>query len=388
MSCFLNIGRILYLKKNQFIVQQHLGKKRKEMKNKVKLSIMIIVIIAIVGGGIVIVQLSQASSITLNLSRQKTMYMARQYAQLWDGKIDGYIKVLQSLSNVMNFYENLPPEARRREYENTILSVFEDMPEFVRMFTVWKPNAIDGMDARFIGRPGSTKTGQFAFALTRENGQMEKQTSDVVHTAMAHLTGSNSKTVEMADPTVIKLAGKDTWCVRIMVPILNKRLNESVGVVGCQFNIALIQPLVEQTIKDHDEVSSMAIYTNTGFILANYLPELIGKQLVDVETQYGDYLDMVAGAVKNERECEVSCYDPEMKTNMNMSIAPIPLAASPTTWAVMIGSTESYILKDVNAMKKFVIILMSIAFAAAVVLIYLVLSGSAKPTVKKKAKMT
>ena len=349
------------------------------MKNKAKLSIMIIVIMAAVGGGIALIQLSQATVITLNLSKQKTMYMARQYAHIWDGKIDGYIKVLQSVSNVMNFYENLPPETRRREYENTMESVFEDMPEFVRMFTVWKPGVIDGMDARFIGKTGAAETGQFAFALTRENGRIEKQTSDVVHAAMTHLTGSNGKKVEMADPTVIKLAGKDTWCLRIMVPIINKRLNEAVGVIGCQFNIDLIQPLVEKAIRDNEEISTMAIYTNTGFILANYLPELIGKQLVDVETQYGDYLDMVAGAVKNAHECEVSCYDPEMKTSMNMSIAPIPLAASPTTWAVMIGSTESYILRDVNAMKRFVIILLFIALAAALVLIYLVLSGNAKP---------
>jgi methyl-accepting chemotaxis protein len=356
----------------------------RKKNNKIKLSVMIIVIIAVIGGGVALIQLSQATTIALNLSKQKTMYMARQYAHVWDGKIDGYIKVLQSLSNVMNFYENLPLEARRREYENTMVSVFEDMPEFVRMFTVWKPDAIDGMDSRFMGKTGATPTGQFAFALTRENGQIEKQTSDVVHAAMTHLTGSNSKKVEMADPIVIKLAGKDTWCLRIMVPIINKRLNESVGVIGCQFNIDLIQPLVEKAIRDNEESSRMAIYTNTGFILANYLPELIGKQLADVETQYGDYLDMVAGAVKNAHVCEVSCYDPKMKTNMNMSIVPIPLAASPTTWSVMVGSTEYYILKDANAMKRFVIILLFIAFTAATVLIYLILSGTAKPTVKTR----
>jgi len=343
---------------------------------------MIIVIIAVLAGGIAIVQLSHSSGITLNLSRQKTMYMARQYALVWDSKIDGYIRVLQSLSNVMNFYENLTPEARRPEYENTMQSIFEDMPEFVRMFTVWKPNAIDGMDSLYIGRPGSTETGQFAFTLTNENGQIEKQTSDIVQAAMAHLTGPNSKTVEMTDPSVIKLAGKDIWCFRIMVPILNKRLNESVGVIGCQFNIDLIQPLVEQAIKEYDEISSMAIYTNTGFILANYLPEFIGKQ-IDTETQYGTYLNDVKTAIKNAQEYECSSYDPAMKTKMNMSIVPVPLESSPTTWAVMIGSTDAYILRDVNRMKQFVLILMSIAITAAVALIYLVISRAAKPIVKR-----
>jgi methyl-accepting chemotaxis protein len=344
------------------------------MKNrdKIKLGIAIIAIMTVLAGGIAIFQLSQATALALDISKQKARYMARQYANVWDSKIDGYIKMLQALSNVMSFYENLPPEARRREYENTMQAVFEDMPEFVRIFTVWKANAIDGMDARFIGRPGSTPAGQFAFTLTRENGQIEKQTGDIVQDAMAHLTGQNSKKVEMTDPSVIKLAGKDIWVIRIMVPIVNKRLNESVGVIGCQFNIDLIQSLVEKTIKEQDEVSGMAIYTNTGFILANYIPNLIGKQMIDAETQYGEHLGKVFYAVKSAQEYECSSYDPKIKSNMNIIIAPIPLAASTATWAVMIGTNESYILREVNAIKRFVIILMSIAFIAAVTLIYLI----------------
>jgi methyl-accepting chemotaxis protein len=353
------------------------------MKNKIKLSIMIIIIITVVGGGIALIQLSHSTSIAKDLAREKTMFMARQNALVLDFKIDGYIKVLQSLSSIMNFYENLPPETRRRDYENTMESVFEDTPEFVRLFTVWEPNAIDNMDARFTGRTGSTPAGQFAFALTRENGKIERQTSDVVQAAMEHLAGPDSKKVEMTDPTVINLAGKDTWCLRIMVPILNKRLDKSVGVIGCQFNIDLIQYLVIKAIRDNEEIASMAIYTNTGFILASYLPDLIGKQLVDVEKQYGEYLDMVSRAVEKAHECELSCYDPLIKSNMNMSIAPVPLAGSPTTWSVMVGSTESYILKDVNALKRFVITLLIIALIAASVLVYLVISGVDKSGVKQ-----
>jgi len=341
-----------------------------------------IAIVVAVAGGIAVIELVQASSIAMKLSRQKTMYMARQYAKEWDGKVDGYIKVLQTLSDVMNFYENLDPAERRQEYENMMQSVFEDMPEFVRMFTIWKPNALDGMDSEYIGRIGSTEKGQFAFALTKESGQVSKTISNVIEDAMAHMAGPNSKVVDMVDPTILKLAGRDTWCVKIMVPIINKRLNETVGVVGCRFNIELIQPLVEKTIKDFDEVSSMAIYTNSGFILANYLPELIGMQLVDVETQYGKYLAKVTDAVKNAKEYEVSNYDPEMKTTMVMAIAPVPLAASPTTWAVMVGSTKAYIMQDVNSMRNFVIILASIGIAVSAAAIYYFLGKTTEPIVR------
>jgi len=356
-------------------------KKKKKMTIKLKLSAMMIAIVAVVSIGIAVIELNQASAIAMNLSRQKTLYLAQEYAKEWDGKIDGYIKVLQSLSNIMNFYENIDPAVRRQQYENTLRSVIEDMPEFARIFTIWKPNAIDGMDSRYIGRPGSTETGQFAFSLTLETGQITARTAATVNEAMDHLAGPNSKAVEMNDPTVINLNGTDTWCIRILVPIINKRLNESVGVVGCQFRTDIIQSLVEQTIKDYDEVASMAIYTSNGFVLANYLPETIGKQLVDVETQYGKSLRKVNYAVKNAEEWEGESYDPEMKTNMIMAIAPIPLAASPTTWAVMIGTTEKYILKDVNSLTLFVVILALVAIIAAVVIIYIVLGKTTAPIV-------
>ena len=294
---------------------------------------------------------AQESNIILNLSKQKTMYLARQQAQYWAGRMNGYINVLQTLSNIMNFYENQPVPERRQIYEDTMLSVFEDMPDIIQMFTVWKPNAIDGMDFRFIGKVGSTPTGQFAYALTRETGQIVPTTSAVVQEVMAQINGSNARVVGMSDPSPFKNMGKDTFAVRITVPIINKRINEVVGAVGCQLDIAMIQPRIESTIKNFDEVTSMVIYTDNGFIIANYLPEFIGKK-IDKETQYGHYLNEVKQAIKDAREWEDMAYDPVLRSNMYMAIATIPLGDSPTTWSVMIGSTEEYIMQDVNRRKN------------------------------------
>ena len=350
------------------------------MKIKIKLSIMMIAIMVVIAGSIALILLSQASNITLGLSKEKTTYLARQQAEYWDGRIGGFIQNLQMISNVMNFYENLPPEGRRTEYENVIKAVFGDLPDFVRLFTIWKPDAIDGMDSRNIGRPGSTPTGQFAFTLTRESGSIETMTAGVVPIAMEHLSSPQKMTVEMGDPTSIIVQGKETLCIRIMVPIINSRLNDAVGIVGAQFNISLIQPRVEKTIKDYDEVTSMVIYTMNGYILANYLPEFIGKQ-IDTETQYGSQLNAVKEVVRKAETLEIKEFDPELKTNMYMSIVPVPLAASPTTWAIMVGSTEDFILRDVNKMRTFVIIIMAVAIVIAVVLIYFVLGNTTAPIV-------
>jgi len=77
------------------------------MKIKIKLSIMMIAIVVIVAGGIAVIELAQASNIAMNLARQKTVYLAGEEAQYWDGKINGYIQVLQTLSNIFNFYESI-----------------------------------------------------------------------------------------------------------------------------------------------------------------------------------------------------------------------------------------------------------------------------------------
>jgi len=352
------------------------------MKIKIKLSIMMIAIVAVVSGGIAIIQLNQATKITMNLAKQKTMYLARQRAQYWDGRIGGYIQVLQTLSNEMNFYENIDPATRRTEYENMLKSVFEDMPDFVRMFTVWKPDAIDGNDARYIGRVGSTPTGQFAYALGKETGKIEPQTSAVVKEVMEHINGPDKMTVGMSDPTPFTLAGQQILCVRLVVPIINKRINDVVGAVGCQLDINMMQPRIEQTIKNFDEVSAISIYTNTGFVLASYRPERIGKNMVDAEVQFGSYINQAYDAVKNAKEYECFSYAPSLRENIQIAIANIPIGSSKTNWSVMVGSVESYILKEVNTMRNFVIMLIVIALIVAVVIIYFVLGNTTAPIVK------
>ncbi|WP_461248707.1 HAMP domain-containing protein, partial [Treponema sp. R6D11] len=73
---------------------------------------------------------------------------------------------------------------------------------------------------------------------------------------------------------------------------------------------------------------------------------------------------------------------PTLKENIEIAIANIPLGVSPTTWSMMVGSVESYILREVNQLKEFVIILASISLVIAVVIIYFILGATTAPIVK------
>jgi methyl-accepting chemotaxis protein len=350
------------------------------VKLKLKLSLIMTVIVAVVAGSVAIIQLISSSNIALDLAKDKTMYLARQRAQYWDGRLNGYISTLQALSNLFNFYENIPVGDRRQQFENNLHGIFEDMPDFVRLATIWKPDAIDGMDSRNIGRPGSTETGQFAFTLSRETGQTMEVTSTIISETMAILNSSSGRVVNMSDPAPFKNHGKDTYAVRITVPVINKRLNDVVGAVIAQLDIGIIQPTVENTLKTSHEVTSAVLYSNNGFILANYMPEFIGKQ-IDAETQYGHQLDDVKTAIKNSKEWLGEEYDPGIHTKVVMAIATIPIGASPTTWSIMIGSSENYIMQDVNRMIIFTIMLAVVALIASIIIIYFIISGVTKPII-------
>jgi len=351
------------------------------MKIKVKLSIIIIAIVVVIAVGISIIQLNQASKISRDLSKKGITYLASQRATYWEGRLDGYLQLLRGLSDVMNYYENVPVADRRSQYESVMISVFEDMPDFVRMFTVWKPNAIDGQDARNIGRVGSTETGQFAFALGKETGKIVPQTSAVVKDVMDHLNSPKAQKESASQPAPMTLAGKDIYCVRLFVPILNKRLNEVVGVVGCQLNIDLIQPRIENTIKSFDEVAAISIYSNNGFIMASYRPERIGKMLVEAELQYGDRANDAFAAVKEGKDFDCFSYAPSLGKNLEIVLTTIKIGTSDTTWSIMVGSSEDYIMKEVNRMTTFTVILATVAAILATIIIYLVLGNMTNPIV-------
>jgi methyl-accepting chemotaxis protein len=343
---------------------------------------LVIAIVVAVAVGISVTQLMEASNISLDLSKRSTMYLTRQRAQYWSGRMNGYIQVLRTMADVMEDYENVEKDIRRGQYEEMMQSVFNEQPDFVRMFTVWRPDAIDGMDALNIGRTGSTETGQFAYALTRETGKTKAITCIVIPSVMEHINGPNARKDDVSQPTVINLAGRDTYIIKIIIPILNKHTSEVVGAVGGQLNIDLIQPALENTIKNSEEIAVASVYSSNGFIMACFKPERIGKMMVDVEAHFGSYASAAFEAVQAGREYDCFSYSPALDTNIQISVVPIPIGESGATWSVMIGSTEEYIMQSVNAMTRFTVILAVIAIAAAAVIVYFVINSTTKPIVK------
>ncbi|MDR2900189.1 MAG: methyl-accepting chemotaxis protein, partial [Treponema sp.] len=333
--------------------------------------------------------LRQASQISLDLSRQGIRYLALQQAEYWKAREDGYIRMLRTLANVMADYENIPADQRRDRFDGILSGAMAAEPGLLYIYTVWKPNALDGMDAEYINRPGSTETGQYALNINREFGlKLSFRASADVDDSMKYFNGPASRIDRIEDPFFREVSGVPTYLVRIMVPIINPKTAETVGGVGCLLNISAIQSVVEYTISsDSNAISAMTVYTNSGFILGNLRPETVGQNLMDLNTLYGDYLEAADNAVKSGTELSGDYYSDVLGSNVEFVIVPFRIGNSRTTWSVMIALTDKQILAPVQQMTMMILIIAGIAIILAAAIIYISLRRITKPIVMVAANL-
>ncbi len=354
------------------------------MKIKFKLSLIVIAIMLAVVAGISVLLLNQASSISTELSIRGIRYLAREQAQYWKGREDGIIRALHTVGAAMEDFETVEPELRRNRFDSLLHGTLIGEPLLVSIYAVWRPNAVDGMDAEFIGREGSTPTGQYAIQYTQDGSIVTASTLPQadINTAIANMDGPTAR-IDMAfDPVPARVGGKDTYLIKIAIPVINPGNGQTVARVGCLFTIDAIQPSVEELIRNHgEEISAFSIYSQNGFIMGSYIAERVGRNLTEVDTIYGDYIQEASRAVAEGREFECKSYAPQLRTNVEIVTVPFQIGNSNKYWTVMIGAAESYILREVNAMTRFTIILAIIAIVVTAVIVFFTLSSTTKPIV-------
>ncbi|MCL2215209.1 MAG: methyl-accepting chemotaxis protein [Treponema sp.] len=355
------------------------------MKLKIKLSILVIAILIAIVAGLSIIMLTQASDIVIDLNLKIIEFLSGEKAEFWKGRQDTHFSMLNSLAEIMSDYEVISPEERRDFFDNMIKGIMTSRPEYLQLYTVWKPNAVDGLDAQMIGRPGSTPTGQYAMAVTRESGQIAVRATSDLDAAITYLNTVNPRAPkDRVEPPFLR---DNNYLLRFMVPVICPRTMQAVGAVGLLMYTNQMQPLLESTVKANEEVSAMAIYTNNGTILAHTYPDRIGKNIVDVDTFYGEYLQAARQAVANGEDFSCFTYSAVMRTNLEVFISPLKIGESDVTWSVMIAAREDYVLSEVNDLTLFTTILAFIIIAAVAVVIYFVLHFTMMPIINVTATL-
>jgi methyl-accepting chemotaxis protein len=352
------------------------------MKIKYKLSLLVIIIMTVVVAGIAILLLSASSSATRNLSLEKIQFLAEKQAEYWKGHEEGYMRILRTISNIMANFESMPPEIRRDRFDAILEATLRSEPNIIVTYTIWKPNAIDGMDSQYIGRTGSTATGQYAMTFTKESGAMVGRASTDVENTMNRLNGPLARIDRVDHPVPRVILGKDSLAIIMQVPIINPHNNEVLGAVGLLLNITVIQQEVEHVLKENDDLAGMVIYSGNGMIMGHFIPERVGKMLLDVETAYGDYTQQIYNAVQNGEKFSCISYSSVHNSNIEIIVLPVTIGSSENKWSLIISATEASFMKEVNALTRNTIIVSLSAILITAVLLIVILSFTTRPIAK------
>ena len=273
---------------------------------------------------------------------QSINYLAELQAMYFQNWVNGYISTLNTLANIMSYYENIPINERRERFDSILQAIIMAEPNIINLFTVWKPNALDGMDAQFIGRTGSTPTGQYAAAFDRTGGNIIFTTSSFVNDSMQHMTSPDSRRDNVDDPLPITLNGRNTLSIRIMVPVINPRTSEVIAIAGCLLDLSAIQNSFENILRNRAEIAAINLYSGNSTIIGSLIPSQIGMKLSSGHNFFGEHIQNAEQAVLKGMNFYCKAYSAILAVNLEIFMIPFLIGNSNATWTVMIAVSENY----------------------------------------------
>jgi methyl-accepting chemotaxis protein len=353
------------------------------MKLRHRLVIIVISILVVTGASLCVILVSLASSTQMATALESQERLAAEQARVIQLRYESYLRIAHTLADAMADYDTTEAGRQRNRFDQFIQSVVLSNERVTGIFAVFKPNTIDpGMDAAFAGVPGSTETGQWAPWYTMQTGTLEHITYNDIPGIMADINGPGGRKEKIDDPVLQTVEGKNTYLVKVSVPVIYRKTGEVVGRVGVVINTAYTQPVVDDTIKAHPDITVMTVYSDNATIIASYAVEQVGKLLGDAQSAlYSADTAKAQDAVIRGIPYRVAEYEEDLKTELEMIIYPFTIGETGTSWALMLGTTKTVILEEVNAMILYSIIIGVVAVAIMSVIVFFVAGSIAKPIV-------
>ncbi|MDR1307186.1 MAG: methyl-accepting chemotaxis protein [Treponema sp.] len=353
------------------------------MKLRYRLSIIVIAILLVSGVSLSFILLRLASDMQMHTALESQERLAAEQARIIQTRYEGYLRVVDTLADMMADYDLAEVGRQRNRFDQLLHSVLESEERIIAVYTVFKPNSIDpGQDASFIGVPGNTETGQYANWYTRRSGQIEHLTYNDIQTVMAIVNGPDARKEIIYDPVPQTVAGRDTFTVKISAPIINRRTDEVVGRVGVNVDTAYLQPVVDETIQNHPDITAMTVFSNNSTIIASGVPDQVGKLLKDAQSSlYSARTTAVQNAVLQGEKYRIAEYSENLKTDLEMIIYPFTIGETGISWALMMGTAKTAIMEEITRMTYLTIFIAAAAVVIMAVIIYFVSAGITKPIV-------
>ncbi|MDQ1913824.1 methyl-accepting chemotaxis protein [Paenibacillus sp. GD4] len=345
----------------------------KKMKLKQRMLLTILGFILITLGGLVAYVGSSSQKSALKAAYELTAASSGLIATKVEKDVATAMDIARNLAESM---EAMKTEGKTdRALVNAMLkNIAENHQEFLGVWTLWEPNAFDGEDAKYAGKPNQDSDGRMNIAWSRSGTEVKFNIStgyEKPGTGDYYLLAKNSGEETLLNPYLYNLMGKDMLMSSAVVPIHAN--GKVVGVVGVDLSMDALQEMVDG-FKLY-ETGFAGVYSNDSRILTSTFKERIGKPYAEVFTG-DDTVPAAVAAIKEGKELTITDANGQYK-----HFTPIGIGASKTPWSV----ATVVPLKEVTTASTKVLINTSIAGIVVLFIIagviYLLTNSIVKPIV-------
>jgi methyl-accepting chemotaxis protein len=320
---------------------------------------------------IAVVVLMRASALQEEAAVENMTSMSASIAKEIGGLSDSCIQMLNATS-LLTCYGTGPAEARRAGLQGAIFMLVAAVPEFIGAYTIWQPNAFDGLDAAYAGTPGAAETGQFVFFVTKASGAPELRP---LIGYQEILDGLSPNVNVVTDPVLHTVNGSQQYLLDIQVPIsfdgstVAGVLALQVGLEGTQAAAARIKPY---------GTGNIAVYASNNLVVAHYDSAKVGRDFrtADAEILGPDGVLAVSESLRSNKSASI------VHRDFVMISYPFASTAVEKPWTIVIFVPQSVVLGPVYTLIEFSLIFIVAAGILAALVIFFVSLGITNPIVK------
>jgi len=310
----------------------------------------------------------------LDENRQATESLASKV----DAEIEVSLDAARTISQIFDNFNAIEPNFRRKFYNTVLENLLNDNENFLCIWTVWEPNALDSLDYKYKNTIGHDSTGRFVPAWYRVDNKICVQPNfDYTIDGLGDYYQIPKKTLKetIIGPYYYSYSGNnqdEILIISIAVPIIYN--NKFVGVAGIDIAATHIQNIV-----DESKIFS-AIYSNDGTIAAHTDKSRLCKQMKDVEIDlFGDKINQLSDCITMGKEMSFQFFSEKLQTKNLIISAPIHFGSFPKTWSYLTVISLNKLLNQSNSMAIISLIIGIIILILVLIILTFLVKSIIKP---------
>ncbi|NDY57911.1 HAMP domain-containing protein [Desulfovibrio sulfodismutans] len=255
-------------------------------------------------------------------------------------ELDEGLNAARGVAQALAFMDDMPPETRRARVSNMLRGLLEHNPDFLGVWTVFEPNALDGLDGENAGADGSDAKGRFVPYWNRVGGVHLEPCTDY------DTAGKNDYYVKplrsgkdvVMNPVEYTVGGQKTMLVSLCAPI--RQNGKIVGVAGVDISTELIKKIV-LGIKPFGEGYAFLFSNDTTYV-AHPKAEFVGKKILDVRADAtARDKDVRAGKARVEENKSLATGETSY-----YYLSPFTIGETDTPWSMVLTVSLDALLAD------------------------------------------